>query len=76
MDVCAAVDRESNDPVTLHRIMRTMIGEELKARYEPPQKLSHALFVLLLQLKEKERGQKRITHTVPAGAGSSDAASA
>jgi hypothetical protein len=70
MDVRAAADRESNDPVTLHRIMQTMIGEELRARYEPPQKLSHALFVLLLQLKEKERAQKRTTHAVSAGAGS------
>jgi hypothetical protein len=41
--------------VTLHRIMQTMIGERLRERYKPPQKLSHELFVLLMQLKEQER---------------------
>jgi hypothetical protein len=44
-----------NDPVTLHRTMQMMIGEGLRARYQPPQKLSHELFVVLLQLKEAER---------------------
>jgi hypothetical protein len=46
---------EDDDPVTLHRVMQTMIAEGLKVRYQPPQKLSHELFVLLLQLKEQER---------------------
>ncbi len=32
-----------------------MIGEGLRERYKPPQKLSHELFVLLMQLKEQER---------------------
>jgi hypothetical protein len=50
-----AADQDQNDPVTLHRIMQTMIGEGLKARYRPPQKLSHEIFVLMLQLKEEER---------------------
>jgi hypothetical protein len=49
---------ESNAPVTLHCIMQTMIGEGLKARYQPPQKLSHELFVLLMQLQENERRGK------------------
>ena len=44
-----------NDPVTLHRIMQTMIGEGLRQHYKPPQKLSHELFVLLMQLQEEER---------------------
>jgi hypothetical protein len=47
--------REDNAPVTLHRTMQMMIGEGLRARYRPPQKLSHELFVVLLQLKEAER---------------------
>jgi hypothetical protein len=47
--------RGDNDPVTLHRTMQMMIGEGLRARYQPPQKLSHELFVVLLQLKETER---------------------
>jgi len=44
-----------DDPVTLHRIMQNMVGEGLKERYEPPQNLSHELFVLMLQIKEQER---------------------
>lgn len=49
---------ESNAPVTLHRIMQAMIGEGLRERYQPPQKLSHELFVLLVQLRENERSGK------------------
>jgi hypothetical protein len=43
-----------DEPITLHRIMQEMIGEGLRERYKPPQKLSHELFVLLMQLKEQE----------------------
>ncbi len=50
-----AAAADDNDPVTLHRIMQSMIGDGLKERYEPPQKLSHELFVLLMQLQENER---------------------
>jgi hypothetical protein len=57
MDVPAA-DHDGNDPVTLHRIMQTMIGEGLRERYQAPQKLSHGLFVLLMQLNEREREAK------------------
>jgi hypothetical protein len=46
---------ESDDPVTLHRVMRRMIGDDLKERYEAPQNLSHELFVLMLQIKEEEQ---------------------
>ena len=35
-----------------------MIGHGLRARYEPPQKLSHELFVLMLQIREQERRDK------------------
>jgi len=49
------VQSQTDEPVTLHRIMQKMIGEGLKEHYEPPQKLSHELFVLLMQLKEQER---------------------
>jgi hypothetical protein len=51
-----AADR--NDPVTLHRVMQNMIGDGLKARYAAPKKLSHELFVLMLQLKEEEQRPK------------------
>ncbi len=55
----AAVPRD-DDPVTLHRVIQTMIGEGLRERYQAPQRLSHGLLVLLLQLKEQERkGQTR-----------------
>jgi hypothetical protein len=54
----AARDDDDNDPVTLHWIMQSMIGEGLKERYAPPQKLSHELFVLIMQLRENERQGK------------------
>jgi hypothetical protein len=53
-----ATDPDDNDPVTLHRIMQSMIGEGLRTHYKAPEKLSHELFVLLLQLKEQERKPK------------------
>jgi len=55
MERRSPADSRSNDPVTLHRIMQTMIGNGLKQRYEAPQKLSHELLVLLMQLNERER---------------------
>lgn len=56
-DESAAVPSASdeNDPVTLHRTMQMMIGHGLRAHYEPPAKLSHELFVVLMQLNEEER---------------------
>ncbi|HEX4408775.1 MAG TPA: hypothetical protein VH206_08385 [Xanthobacteraceae bacterium] len=56
-----ASDRPADEPVTLHRIMQTMIGDGLRKRYEAPQKLSHELFVLLMQLKEQESRPARAT---------------
>ena len=53
-----ATTHDNNDPVTLHRIMQSMIGAGLKQRYAPPQKLSHELFVLMMQLRENERRGK------------------
>jgi hypothetical protein len=62
-----AIDRESaaealagreNDPVTLHRTMQMMIGQGLREHYQPPQRLSHELFVVLMQLQEEERREK------------------
>ncbi|MGB6662231.1 MAG: hypothetical protein WBE48_22925 [Xanthobacteraceae bacterium] len=49
------VDHRADEPITLHRIMQEMIGEGLRERYKPPQKLSHELLVLLMQLNEQER---------------------
>jgi hypothetical protein len=53
-----AVKIQSDDPVTLHQVMQRMIGEGLRERYEPPQKLSHELFVLMMQMNELERREK------------------
>ena len=55
-----AAESDHDDPVTLHRIMQNMIGDRLKARYQPPKNLSHELFVLMLQLKERERRPKAV----------------
>jgi hypothetical protein len=49
---------ETDDPVTLHRVMQRMIGDGLKEHYEAPQRLSHELFVLMLQIREQERREK------------------
>jgi hypothetical protein len=38
--------------------MQRMIGDGLKEHYEAPQRLSHELFVLMLQFKEQERREK------------------
>jgi hypothetical protein len=54
------VENQTDAPVTLHRIMQKMIGEGLRERYKPPQKLSHELFVLLMQLKEQERREAAV----------------
>ena len=53
-----SADERTDQPVTLYRIMQTMIAEGLRARYEAPQKLSHELFVLLMQINEQERKAK------------------
>ena len=54
-DLAAAAARGENDPVTLHRTMQMMIGDGLREHYQAPQKLSHELFVVLMQLNEEER---------------------
>ncbi len=54
-----AEEHDRNDPVTFHRIMQSMIGDRLKARYQPPKKLSHELFVLMLQVKDREEPVKK-----------------
>jgi hypothetical protein len=56
----SVTDQDRNEPVTFHRVIQGMIGDGLKARYEPPRKLSHELFVLMLQLKEQESRDKAV----------------
>ena len=36
------------------RAVRTMIGQELRARYEIPQGLPHEMLTLLVQLNERQ----------------------
>lgn len=54
----AAVD-QSAEPATLYRVMQAMIGEGLREHYEVPQKMSHELFVLLMQMNERNNGVAR-----------------
>ena len=37
------------------RTVRTMIGQELRARYEVPQDLPHEMLAFLVQLNEREQ---------------------
>lgn len=53
-----ATGHDGHEPATLHRTIQRVIGEDLKACYRPPETLSHELFVLLLQIKERERRAK------------------
>jgi hypothetical protein len=39
--------------------MQGMIGEGLREHYEVPQKMSHELFVLLMQMNERNNGVAR-----------------
>ena len=50
-----AGDGDRDEPATLHRTIQLMLGERLRAHYRPPKKLSHELFVLMMQMKEQER---------------------
>lgn len=57
-----ALARRDNDPVTLYRTIQMMIGDGLREHYQAPQKLSHEILVVLMQLREEEhrgKGAKR-----------------
>jgi hypothetical protein len=55
-----AGDSDREEPATLHRTIQLMLGERLRAYYRPPKKLSHELFVLMMQMKERERRQAAV----------------
>ena len=38
-----------------HRAVRTLLGQELRARYEISQELPHEMMALLIQLNEREK---------------------
>ena len=46
----------SSEPASLYRVMQAMLGEGLREHYEVPQKMSHELFVLLMQMNERNTG--------------------
>lgn len=48
----------------MHRVMQTMIAGGLKARYDPPKKLSHELLVLMMQINEQDRRHKAAQQSV------------
>jgi hypothetical protein len=48
-------------PATLFRVMQAAIGEGLKERLEPPRKMSHQLFVLMMQMNDRARRQRAQT---------------
>jgi hypothetical protein len=47
-------DNVSRSKAVACRAVRTMIGQELRARYEVPQGLPHEMLTLLMQLNERE----------------------
>ena len=49
----------SSEPASLYRVMQAMLGEGLREHYEVPQKMSHELFVLLMQMNERNTGAAR-----------------
>jgi len=49
---------EPNEPATLFRVMRTAIAEGLQEHYAPPQKMSHQLFVLMMQMNDRARRER------------------
>jgi hypothetical protein len=53
-----AANDEPFEPATLFRVMQTAIGEGLKERFEPPRKMSHQLFVLMMQMNDRARRER------------------
>ncbi|MGB6654534.1 MAG: hypothetical protein WBE64_20545, partial [Xanthobacteraceae bacterium] len=60
-----ALARRDNDPVTLHRTMQMMIGHGLREHYQAPRKLSHGIFVVLMQLQEEEERRRQAAKHAP-----------
>jgi hypothetical protein len=47
--------KSSDEPATLHDVMKDALADELQARYHPPEVLPHNLLVRLMQMQEDER---------------------
>lgn len=55
-----ATDQETSDePATLHAVMREAIGSGLRTRYKPDKEIPHELIVLLMQMTENGRRGKK-----------------
>jgi hypothetical protein len=54
-----AANDEPHEPATLFRVMQTAIAEGLRERYPPPRKMSHQLFVLMMQMNDRARREQR-----------------
>jgi len=46
-------EADAKAPITLHRVMKETIAKQLRARYEPPQDMPHALLVLVMQMNDE-----------------------
>jgi hypothetical protein len=53
-----ATNDEPYEPATLFRVMQEAIGRELKQRFEPPEKMSHQLLVLMMQMNDRARRER------------------
>jgi hypothetical protein len=54
----SAVEEAAAEPATLFRVMQTAIGEGLREHYEAPRKMSHQLFVLMMQMNDRARRER------------------
>jgi hypothetical protein len=53
-----AANDEPHEPATLFRVMQEAIGRGLKERFEPPEKMSHQLLVLMMQMNDRARRER------------------
>ncbi len=53
-----AINDGPYEPATLFRVMQAAVGNGLKDRYEPPQKMSHQLLVLMMQMNDRARRER------------------
>ena len=56
---CSRRDADPAAPITLYRVMKETIAKQLRAHYEPPQDMPHALLVIVMQMNDEKRREKR-----------------
>jgi hypothetical protein len=60
-----------SEPATLFRVMQAALADGLKEHYDPPRKMSHQLFVLMMQMNDRageeraQAGRQARTKTKP-----------